>query len=154
MLDDLVILRTGDQVVADGVVRESAGLQVDESLLTGESEPVDKEVDDRLLSGSFVVGGSGRFQATAVGAEAYARQLAAEARRFTLVRSELLAGINRILRYVTWAIVPVAVLLVSQLHATYRRRACGRSSARSPPWWAWCRRGWSCSPASPSAWPR
>ena len=115
---DLVDLRPGDQLAADGVVRTSASLQADESLLTGESEPVDKQAGDRLLSGSFVVAGSGGYQATGVGTEAYARKLAAEAKRFTLVRSELMAGINLILRYVTWAIVPVAVLLViSQLHA-------------------------------------
>jgi len=117
--DDLVDLRAGDQLVADGVVRNSASLQADESLLTGESEPVDKRAGDRLLSGSFVVAGSGGYQATGVGAEAYARKLAAQARRFTLVRSELMAGINQILRYVTWAIPPVAVLLVvSQLHTS------------------------------------
>jgi cation-transporting ATPase E len=115
---DLVDLRAGDQLVADGVVRTSAGLQADESLLTGESEPVDKPAGGRLLSGSFVVAGAGDYQATEVGAEAYARKLAAEARRFTVVRSELVAGINQILRYVTWAIGPVAVLLLaSQLHA-------------------------------------
>ena len=114
---DLVHLRPGDQLVADGVVRTSASLQADESLLTGESEPVDKRAGDRVLSGSFVVAGSGGYQATEVGAAAYARQLAAEARRFTLVRSELMEGINRILRYVTWAIIPVAALMViSQLH--------------------------------------
>ena len=114
---DLVALRPGDQLVADGVLRTGAALQVDESLLTGESEPVGKRPGDQLLSGSFVVAGSGGYQATEVGAAAYARKLAAEARRFTLVRSELLEGINRILRYVTWAIAPVAVLmLVSQLH--------------------------------------
>jgi cation-transporting P-type ATPase E len=115
--DDLVDLRAGDQLVADGVVRDSAGLEADESLLTGESEPVDKRPGDQLLSGSFVVAGSGDYQATGMGAEAYARKLAGQARRFTVVRSELIAGINQILRYVTWAIPPVAVLLVvSQLH--------------------------------------
>src|SRR5712691_9007218 len=114
---DLVDLRAGDQLVADGVVRASASLQADESLLTGESEPVDKRAGDRLLSGSFVVAGSGGYQATGVGAEAYARKLAAQARRFTVVRSELVAGINQILRYVTWALPPVAALLIiSQLH--------------------------------------
>ncbi len=116
--DDLVVLRSGDQVVADGQVRSSDGLQVDESLLTGESQPVDKAVGDLLLSGSFGSSGSGRYQATAVGSQAYARQLSAEARQFSLARSELMDGINRILGYITWAIVPVAVLTtVSQLHA-------------------------------------
>ncbi len=127
--DDLVDLRAGDQLVADGVVRDSASLQADESLLTGESEPVDKRAGDRLLSGSFVVAGSGGYQATGVGAEAYARKLAAQARRFTVVRSELVAGINQILRYVTWALPPVAVLLVvSQLHSSETRQEAATST--------------------------
>ena len=129
MADDLVALRAGDQLVADGVVRDSVSLQADESLLTGESEPVDKRAGERLLSGSFVVAGSGGYQATGVGAEAYARKLAAQARRFTLVRSELIAGINQILRYVTWAIPPVAVLLVvSQLRTTHQTAREGATS--------------------------
>ena len=127
--DDLVDLRAGDQLVADGVVRASASMQADESLLTGESEPVDKRAGDQLLSGSFVVAGSGGYQATGVGAEAYARKLAAQARRFTLVRSELVAGINQILRYVTWAIPPVAVLLIlSQLHTGETRQEAAIST--------------------------
>ena len=127
--DDLVDVRAGDQLVADGVVRDSASLQADESLLTGESEPVDKRAGDRLLSGSFVVAGSGGYQATGVGAEAYARKLAAQARRFTVVRSELVAGINQILRYVTWALPPVAVLLVvSQLHTGESRQEAATST--------------------------
>ena len=129
---DLVDLRSGDQVVADGVVRASAGLEADESLLTGESEPVGKHKGDRLLSGSFVVAGAGGYQATEVGAGAYARRLATEARRFGLVRSELMDGINRILQYVTWVIVPLAVLLLaSQLHArdTVREALTGTVAA-------------------------
>jgi len=127
--DDLVDLRAGDQLVADGVVRDSASLEADESLLTGESEPVDKQAGDRLLSGSFVVAGTGDYQATGVGAEAYARKLAAQARRFTVVRSELVAGINQILRYVTWALPPVAVLLVlSQLHTHETRQEAATST--------------------------
>lgn len=118
VLDDLVCVRAGDQIVADGIVRATTGLQVDESLLTGEAEPVDKKAGELLLSGSFVVAGAGRYQATAVGADAYARRLTTEARRFAPVRSELIDGINRILRYVTWAIFPIgAILLFSQLHA-------------------------------------
>src|SRR5580693_5721483 len=120
---DLVDLRAGDQLVADGVVRASTSLEADESLLTGESEAVGKRTGDRLLSGSFVVAGSGGYQATAVGAAAYARQLAAQARRYAPVHSELTEGINRILRYVTWAIGPVAVLLViSAIHGHQMRR--------------------------------
>src|SRR5262250_713413 len=127
--DDLVDVRAGDQLVADGLVRDSANLQADESLLTGGSETVDKRAGDRLLSGSFVVAGSGDYQATGVGAEAYARKLAAQARRFTLVRSELVAGINQILRYVTWALPPVAVLLVlSQLHTQETRQQAATST--------------------------
>jgi len=121
---DLVDLRAGDQLVADGVVRASSSLEADESLLTGESEPVGKRAGDRLLSGSFVVAGSGGYQATGVGADAYARKLAAQARRYAPVRSELVAGINRILRSVTWAIGPVAGLLViSAIHGHQTRRA-------------------------------
>jgi cation-transporting ATPase E len=117
--DDLLELRAGDQVPADGVVRAVSGLEIDESLLTGESDPVVKDEDDEILSGSIVVAGSGRFQATKVGDEAYARRLASEARRFELVSSELVSGINRILRYVTWVIFPAAgLLLFSQLYGS------------------------------------
>jgi hypothetical protein len=93
---NLVELRAGDQLVADGVMRPSTRLQADESLLTVESDPVDKVPGDRLLSGSFVIAGSGGYQATGVGAGAYARKLATEARHFTVVRSDLMDGINRI----------------------------------------------------------
>jgi len=112
VVDDVVELLTGDQVPVDGAVRASDGLEIDESLLTGESEPVVKHADDEVLSGSFVVAGSGRFQATHVGADAYAHRLAAEARRFTLVHSELVDGINTLLRYIQYALFPVAALLL------------------------------------------
>ena len=124
VLDDLLEVRAGDQLVADGIVVASDGLEIDESLLTGESESIGKEVDACVLSGSIVVAGSGRFQATSVGAYAYARRLATEARRFTLVRSELVDGTNRILQLVQWAIVPTAILLAfSQFAATDSTRA-------------------------------
>jgi cation-transporting ATPase E len=116
VLDDLVDLRTGDQVPCDGVAQSAIGLEIDESLLTGESDPVDKAPGTEVLSGSFVVAGTGRFQATRVGAEAYARQLATEARRFSLTRSELVDGINTLLRYIQYALFPVAIaLLLRQL---------------------------------------
>ncbi len=129
VLDDVLELRPGDQVVVDGEVLEAQGLELDESLLSGESEPVEKRLGDEALSGSFVAAGSGRYRATRVGKEAYAVRLAEEARRFTLTRSELLAGINRILRIVTWLIVPTAVLLViSQLRSDASVRDAMRGS--------------------------
>jgi cation-transporting ATPase E len=124
VLDDVLEAAAGDQVVVDGEVLEAAGLEVDESLLTGESETVTRKAGDRLLSGSFVAAGSGRYRATKVGREAYAVQLTEEARRFTLARSELRAGVDQILKYVTWALVPTAVLLfVSQLRLEHGVRA-------------------------------
>jgi cation-transporting ATPase E len=124
VLDDVLEAAAGDQVVVDGEVLEAAGLEVDESLLTGESETVTRLPGDRLLSGSFVAAGSGRYRATKVGREAYAVQLTEEARRFTLARSELRAGVDQILKYVTWALVPTAALLfVSQLRLEHGIRA-------------------------------
>jgi cation-transporting ATPase E len=118
VLDDVLELRPGDQVVVDGEVLIEHGLEIDESLLSGESEPVGKGLGAEVLSGSFVAAGSGRYRATRVGADAYAVRLSEEAKRFTLTRSELRAGIDRILRIVTWLIVPTAVLLmVSQLRS-------------------------------------
>ena len=115
VLDDVVDVRAGDQVPADGVLRAVDGLELDESMLTGESDPVTKHDGDEVLSGSIAVAGRGQFQATAVGPDAYARRLATEARRFALTRSELMDGINQILRFVQWALLPTAALLaVSQ----------------------------------------
>jgi cation-transporting ATPase E len=118
VLDDVLELRPGDQVVVDGEVLDVQGLEVDESLLSGEADPVEKSPGSQVLSGSFVAAGGGRYRATRVGKAAYAVQLAEEARRFTLTRSELRAGIDRILRIVTWAIVPTgALLFASQLRS-------------------------------------
>jgi cation-transporting P-type ATPase E len=107
VLDDLLELRTGDQVPADGVVADAGGLAVDESLLTGESEPVVKDPGEAVWSGSFVVAGAGRAQATAVGDSSYAARLATEARRFTTVHSELVAGTDRLLRWIAAGLVLV-----------------------------------------------
>ncbi|WP_018548321.1 HAD-IC family P-type ATPase [Streptomyces sp. LaPpAH-108] len=116
VLDDLVEIGPGDKIVVDGVCAEADGLEIDESLLTGEADPVLKHTGDRLLSGSFVVAGGGAFTATKVGREAYAAQLAEEASRFTLVHSELRTGISTILKYVTWMMIPAALgLIVTQL---------------------------------------
>ncbi|MFI5568479.1 HAD-IC family P-type ATPase [Streptomyces sp. NPDC051740] len=116
VLDDLIEIGPGDKVVVDGVCAGADGLEIDESLLTGEADPVVKRPGDQVMSGSFVVAGGGSFQATRVGREAYAAQLAEEASRFTLVHSELRSGISTILKYVTWMMVPTAIgLVISQL---------------------------------------
>ncbi len=116
VLGDVIELGPGDKVVVDGVVAEADSLEVDESLLTGEADPVLKRPGDPVMSGSFVVAGGGAFTATKVGREAYAAQLAEEASRFTLVHSELRSGISTILKYVTWMMVPTAIgLIISQL---------------------------------------
>ncbi|MET7645650.1 cation-translocating P-type ATPase [Streptomyces sp. NPDC005426] len=116
VLGDLVELGPGDKVIVDGTVAEADSLEIDESLLTGEADPVLKRAGDAVMSGSFVVAGGGAFTATKVGREAYAAQLAEEASRFTLVQSELRSGISTILKYVTWMMIPTAIgLIISQL---------------------------------------
>jgi cation-transporting ATPase E len=118
VLDDVLDLRPGNQVPADGVTLVATNLEVDESLLTGEADPVVKQPGDELLSGSFIVAGNGRAQVTKVGAEAYAAKLAEEARRFTLVASTLRTSVNRIITWVTWLMIPTAIGLVISQHQT------------------------------------
>ncbi len=112
VLDDILEMGPGDQIAVDGLVLEARSLEVDESLLTGEADPVVKEPGDEVMSGSFVVAGSGAFRATKVGREAYAAKLAEEAAKFTLVGSELRSGIDRILGVVSWLLVPVGLLTI------------------------------------------
>ncbi|MCD2098379.1 cation-transporting ATPase E [Rhodococcus rhodochrous J3] len=112
VLDDLIELGPGDQLVVDGEVVEAQGLELDESLLTGESDPVHKVPGSTVMSGSFVASGSGSYRATKVGRDAYAARLAEEASKFTLVKSELNAGINKILRFITYLMIPAGLLII------------------------------------------
>ena len=119
VLDDVIELGPGDQIVVDGEILEEANLEVDESLLTGEADPIAKDAGDPVMSGSFVVAGSGAYRATKVGREAYAAKLAEEASKFTLVKSELRNGINKILQFITYLLVPAGVLIIyTQLFTT------------------------------------
>ena len=113
VLDDVVELRAGAQVVADGEVLRSDSLEIDESLLTGEADPIDKNEGDPVMSGSAVVAGTGVVRVTKVGRDNYASQLASEARKFTLVNSPLRNDVNTIVKIVGWAIIPVGLLLAS-----------------------------------------
>lgn len=111
VIDDLLDLQPGDQLIADAVVVTGSG-EFDESLATGESDPVSKNPGDTLLSGSWLIAGAVRAAVTAVGADSYANRLVAEARRFSLAGSELMTGINQVLRWLSWAMVVIAPILV------------------------------------------
>lgn len=118
VLDDIVLLKRGDQVPADAVVLTSDGLDLDESLLTGENDPVGKKPGDQVLSASSVIGGSGRVRLSAVGATSRAAKITAEARQFTTIHSELRAGMDRVVTWITWALLPIiAVVLNGQMQA-------------------------------------
>ncbi|HEX9033300.1 MAG TPA: HAD-IC family P-type ATPase, partial [Streptosporangiaceae bacterium] len=112
VLGDVLELQPGDQIVADGTVLRSGGLEVDESLLSGEAEPVAKLPDDALMSGSFVAAGNGRMTTTRVGAASFAARLAGEARTYSPPRSEIRDAINLLLRWISWLLVPIGILLV------------------------------------------
>ncbi len=119
VLDDIIELGPGDQIIVDGEVLEENNLEVDESLLTGEADPIQKDAGDHVMSGSFVVAGSGAYRATKVGREAYAAKLAEEASKFTLVKSELRSGINKILQFITYLLWPAGALIIyTQLFTT------------------------------------
>jgi cation-transporting ATPase E len=119
VLDDIIELGPGDQIVVDGDIVEESSLEVDESLLTGEADSIAKHAGDTVMSGSFVVAGSGAYRATKVGREAYAAKLADEASKFTLVKSELRSGINKILQFITYLLWPAGLLTIyTQLFTT------------------------------------
>lgn len=116
VLDDIIVLSTGDQLVVDGEVVAADGLEIDESLLTGEADPVDKAIGDTAMSGSFVVAGSGAYRATRIGRDSFAAGLTEQAKKFHLTNSELRDAINGFIRGISFLLIPVGALLVwSQL---------------------------------------
>lgn len=119
VLDDVMILRPGDQVTADARVLCAASLLMDESLLTGESDPVLKQPGDSLLSGSLVSSGTADARVVAVGVDSYASKLSSEIKKHTLVRSELRIATNRILLYLSWILVPLIVIIIWGRISTY-----------------------------------
>ena len=113
VLGDLLVLRPGEQVTADAVLVEGRELEVDQSLLTGEAEPVSAPVGHELWSGSTVAAGSGIARVIRVGADSYSSRITAEARQFSLVNSELRRSIGRIIRWLSIALVPIGAVVVN-----------------------------------------
>ena len=115
VLGDVISLRPGNQIVTDSKLL-SGEMLVNESLITGESEPITKKRGDELLSGSFVVSGRGIAETIHVGDENYTAKISAEAKYLKKVNSELMNFINKILKYVSIAIIPIGILFfISQL---------------------------------------
>ena len=113
VLDDIVYLTAGSQVLADCCVQDEDELEVDESMLTGEADPVYKKKDDKVLSGSFIVAGEAYAKVEKVGGNTYSSQLADEARKFKIVNSELQTSISKIIKLLLWMIVPIGVILTA-----------------------------------------
>lgn len=112
--DDIVEFRAGDQICADGILR-SGTLQVNESLITGEADAITKNPGDDLKSGSFVISGKGRCQLTGVGPDAFAAQLAAEAKKDpTAAKSEMMLSLDKLIHFIGIALVPIGALLFWQ----------------------------------------
>jgi len=108
-----------DQIVVDGEVLEENNLAVDESLLTGEADPIVKDAGGQRDVGQLRRRRERAYRATKVGREAYAAKLSEEASKFTLVNSELRSGINKILQFITYLLVPAGLLIIyTQLFTT------------------------------------
>ncbi len=112
--DDIILLSAGDQICADALVR-TGELQVNESLITGEADPILKKPGDSLKSGSFVVAGRCRAQLTKVGDDAFAARLAKEAKQNThATESEMMRSLDGLIKVVGWLLVPMGIILFCQ----------------------------------------
>ena len=128
--DDCICLAAGEPVVADGPVLTAQFLEVDEALLTGESDPVARRPGDNVLSGSFCVAGAGCYRAERVGAEAFAQRTSAAARAYHPSNSPLQTSINRLVEICTYTAVALVILYV--LLAIVRDGSLAAFTARFP----------------------
>ncbi len=108
-LDDIIILTNGNQIPADCVIVEGK-VEVNESLLTGESNAIERGVDMPLLSGSFIVAGTCKARVDKIGKENYIYQMAERAKEFKAPSSNLFKDLNRLIKYIGIALVPIGVL--------------------------------------------
>lgn len=113
VVDDVIKLSLGDQVPVDGVVLYSSDLEINESLLTGESDPVVKNAKSKVMSGSMVVAGSGYIKATKVGQESYSANLTRNARQYKTAKSEIVDSTNQLLKWISWSLVVVVPILIA-----------------------------------------
>lgn len=111
VLGDVISLGRGDQIPVDGKVLASRGMETDESPITGESETIVKRPGDRLTSGTFLVGGSGKMLVTKVGADTFVNHISNEAKKGEDTSSILLNTINRIIKVLTYVIIPLGIVL-------------------------------------------
>ncbi len=110
VIDDLVILKSGNQVICDSIILEG-DCEVNESLITGESEPIYKHTGDKLLSGSFIVSGEIKVQVKHVGKNNYTARITKEAKVLNGKKSELMYSLNKIIKVISITIVPVGIVL-------------------------------------------
>ncbi|MGO1986868.1 MAG: HAD-IC family P-type ATPase, partial [Lactococcus lactis] len=112
--EDIIILKTGNQIVADARIVEGS-IFVNESLLTGEADEIEKNVDNKLLSGSFVVSGEAKVILEKVGKDSYISKLTEQAKLVDHGEdSEMLRALNKLLKWVSFIILPIAVILFTQ----------------------------------------
>ena len=116
VVDDVVIVQPGDQLIADGSVLSASDLRFDQSVLTGESEPVGHVAGDAVLSGAFVVEGTGAYRVTAVGEHSFAARVTGQARSFRHPRSPLERAINRLLYALVGLVIGLGTLLGYSLY--------------------------------------
>ena len=113
--DDVMILDSGKQICVDGVVL-SGKAEINESLLTGESDPIPKDIGDTVLSGSSVISGKCYVQVTHVGNESYATKLAQETKKMRAVHSELVTSMQKVTKFTSFLIIPLGILLFVQAY--------------------------------------
>ena len=132
VLDDVLLLSSGNQICADATVVDGE-CEVNESLITGESDPVVKQKGDSLLSGSFVVSGSCAAQVDHVGADNYAQKIAGDAGYIKKRNSEIMDSIDFIVKIIGFAILPIGGLLFWKqyfvLHDTFQNSVVSTAAA-------------------------
>lgn len=111
VIDDILVLSNGKQIVADASIVEGS-IEVNESMLTGESLPIKKKVGDTILAGSFVVSGNCKARVEKVGQNNYIQQLASKAKQYKRPQSELFNSLRGIIKVIGIIIIPIAILMI------------------------------------------